>query len=237
MATNSPINLGLPQTPRLSPAGNEVVHGEFQLIYNAVFNLWQALTDLVNQGGGGGEGTGAWGEITGLLSDQADLWSTLQAKLTDSPVNTNTYGRRNGAWVVIPAQTPVSWGDITGSITSQTDLSTLLSGLRTDTNANESDITSILASLPTKVGEAPANGKSYLRRNNAWYEYVSPVIPVVDVHEAPLDGKYYARRNGNWNEVPTGGGGGGTGGVLPLVTGIPPQLVYQDDGSLVYIEL
>lgn len=33
------------------------------------------------------------------------------------------------------------------------------------------------------------------------------------------------------------GTGGGGGGVLPVVAGIPPELVYADDGSLIYVEI
>lgn len=74
-------------------------------------------------GGGGGGGPVSWGSLNGLLSDQADLQSALNAKqnvgnyalaththveaditnlgnyIEDAPSDGNTYGRNNGVWL------------------------------------------------------------------------------------------------------------------------------------------
>lgn len=56
------------------------------------------------------------------------------------------------------------------------------------------------------------------------------------VPEAPEDGTIYGRQNAAW--VPVPGGGGGSGGILPMVTGEivddQPVFVYNPDGSLVW---
>lgn len=132
MATvSSPINLGIPQQPRLVPSPeNSAVYGEFQSVYNALRNLWLALTAFE---GGGGEGV--WGSITGDITTQADLMLRFQtintniatlaaridsndtdianivveineinlelaSKLGDAPSNGQEYVRKNGMWVI-----------------------------------------------------------------------------------------------------------------------------------------
>lgn len=102
---SSLINLQLPESPRLSPRGNEAVYGEFQTVYNALRNLVQGI--------GNGSGVGvAWGAITGNLSDQLDLTTALNAKLSDAPSDGNLYGRKNGSWTV------VTGGGGSGTVTS-----------------------------------------------------------------------------------------------------------------------
>ena len=88
------------------------------------------------------------------------------------------------------------------------------------------------------IGEAPDDGKSYLRRSKAWSEAPAPGIaeapddgksylrkskawseaPAPGIGDAPKDGKSYLRKDQAWVEAPaaTGGStgtGGGTGGA------------------------
>lgn len=170
MPVNSPIDLQLPQTPRLPPSENMAVYSEFQSVYNAIRNLWLALgsasfiDDAPSDGGiygrqngawviagGGGGGGGVWGSITGDISDQTDLI----AKFTT--INNN----------------------ITSINTDISDLWTAL-GLTNSTVANHSTRINALevndadqdVAIATKIGDAPSDGEQYARKNGGWSKVV-----------------------------------------------------------------
>ena len=77
----------------------------------------------------------AWGNITGMLSDQTDLRSALDAKVNtadlgdlayedDAPRDNKQYARQNGTWEEVAGGGGGStyWGGITGRLSNQQDL-------------------------------------------------------------------------------------------------------------------
>lgn len=47
--------------------------------------------------------TATWGSITGLLTDQLDLKAALDTKPGEAPTTGQLYGRKDGAWEIIPS--------------------------------------------------------------------------------------------------------------------------------------
>lgn len=89
---------------------------------------------------------GAWGSITGALSNQTDLQAALNAKANTShthaagdivsgtfatarlgtgTANSSTFLRGDGAWAGLPG---AQWGTITGTLSAQSDLNSALAG-------------------------------------------------------------------------------------------------------------
>lgn len=110
-------------------------------------------------GGGGGGGGVAWGAITGLMSDQADLTAALALKLSDAPSNATTYGRQGGAWVA------VSGGG--GGIPDAPSDGTLYG------RKNAAWVAAPAAGIP----DAPSDGTLYGRKNAAWVAAPAAGLP------------------------------------------------------------
>lgn len=139
MPINSPIDLQLPQTPRLPSEGNAAVYSEFQSVYNALRNLWAAL-------------------------GSASL-------IEDAPSDGQTYGRKDGMWTVVTGGGgSVTWGSITGDINSQTDLIAKFTTINDSLTAINVDLTNLWTAMSTKIGDAPSDGKEYVRKNGIWVE-------------------------------------------------------------------
>lgn len=186
MPYTSPLNLQLPEKPRLNPRGNEAVAAEFQTVYNALRYLVQGI--------GAGVGTGvAWGNITGSISSQLDLVTALNAKIGDAPADGNLYGRKNNSWTIVPG------GGGSGTVTSVGSGTGLTGGPITTSGTLSIANTSVAAG-------------SYTNAN----------ITV----------------NAQGQLTSASSGSPASGGILPLVTGeVPPVLVYLGDGSLVYTSI
>jgi len=88
-------------------------------------------------------GTALWGSIAGILSDQVDLQSALDAKITDpgSAVNGEvlTYSGGVISWAPLPV-TAISWGDIGGTLSAQTDLQSALDAKMSNPMTTPGDI-------------------------------------------------------------------------------------------------
>ena len=101
------------------------------------------------QGPAGPSGQGAWGTITGDISEQTDLQDALDLKantadlgdmamVDDAPSNGQEYVRKNGDWAVSSGGGgggDATWGSITGTLSNQTDLQSAL-----DAKANSADL-------------------------------------------------------------------------------------------------
>ena len=92
------------------------------------------------QGPAGPSGQGAWGTITGDISEQTDLQDALDLKantaalgdmatVDDAPSNGLEYVRKNGDWAVSSGGGgggDATWGSITGTLSNQADLQSAL---------------------------------------------------------------------------------------------------------------
>lgn len=100
------------------------------------------------------------------LYSKATLDTLLAAKLADAPIDGSTYGRKDGAWEIIPPSGSATWGAITGTVTDQTDLVSYVTGLGyitgiawgsiTGTVTSQSDLTSYLGSNYYPLSSNPA---------------------------------------------------------------------------------
>ena len=93
------------------------------------------------QGEPGQDGASQWGEITGILSNQVDLYNALNGKQEKLVSGTNIK-TINGSSILGSGNVEINsgvWGNITGTLSNQTDLQTALNG-----KADTSDVTSIV---------------------------------------------------------------------------------------------
>ena len=148
----------------------------------------------VNVGGTVPVASIVWGDITGMLGNQTDLASALNAKLEvstaastyylqtnpsgfigDAPSNGSQYARKNGAWDVVSASGG-TWGSITGTITSQTDL---VSYVENQTNAyalrdaTARDYTTSLDAFPITLASTGGLYSVELQINNIGYQGIA----------------------------------------------------------------
>lgn len=213
MATNSPINLQLPQQPRLPVEGNAAIYSEFQSVYNAIRNLWQALgsasliDDAPSDGNiygrqngawviaSGGGGSVTWGSITGNINDQTDLiakFTTVNNNITAINVELADL------WTAL-ASTNANVLSLQTRMTAAEDKNTEQDGRLT---AIEAVNTAQDAAIAAKIGDAPTDGQEYVRKDGAWV-------------------------------VASASTGGGV--YMPMVTGDkPPVFIYDEDGGLIY---
>jgi hypothetical protein len=148
----------------------------------------------VNVGGTTPLQTVEWGEILGVLGDQTDLATALNAKLETSTAAT-TYAALSGATftgeVITPASTTSNAGlTITpgvapsaptdGEIWATTsDLQVRLNGV-TETLADQSWV-----QAQGYLTDAPSDGNQYARKNGAW-NVVSSTAPYITSVSSPL---------------------------------------------------
>ena len=91
--------------------------------------------------------------------------------------------------------------------------------------------------LAEKIGDAPSDGKQYVRKNGAWGEVD---IPESGIGEAPKDGKQYVRKDGNWELISTNeicqitlNSNQGDSDAASLI-GASVKIVSVEDGSELY---
>jgi hypothetical protein len=139
--------------------------------YGCIANVWTL------QGGGGG---GAWGGITGILSNQTDLQAALNARITaglvltvGSPgVDTNVASEKAVRTAIAAVVT--SWGQIAGTLSSQTDLQTALNSKPTavlvtsvgtpGSNSNVPSEAAVRSAITS--GNPPGGGTNSLQTNS-----------------------------------------------------------------------
>lgn len=94
-----------------------------------------------------------------------------EVSVPEAPVDGNTYGRKDEAWVDISSGVGGTWGTISGDIENQTDLQAEL-----DEKADISSLSTVattgsyndLSNKPTIISEAPQDGTQYARQDGAW---------------------------------------------------------------------
>ena len=138
---------------------------------------------------------------------QADAIKAIDP-VSDAPKTGSTYGRNNGAWVLVESSEggkgtvvsvngvgPDAAGDVVLAIPTKTSELT-----------NDSDFATV-ANIPTKTSEL-TNDKAFITIED---------VPA-GIADAPSDGKQYARKDAAWSVVEAGGGGAGGGYTLPNPT-------------------
>lgn len=140
---------------------------------------------------------------------QADAIKAINP-VSDAPKTGSTYGRKDGAWVLVEG----SGEGGKGTVVSVNDIGpdeagnvTLPIPKKTSELANDSDFATV-ANIPTKTSQL-TNDKAFITIED---------VPA-GIADAPSDGKQYARKDAAWSVVEAGGAGGGAGGyTLPNPT-------------------
>lgn len=128
---------------------------------------------------------------------QADAIKAINP-VSDAPKTGSTYGRKDGAWVLVEG----SGEGGKGTVVSVNDIGpdeagnvTLAIPTKTSELTNDSDFATV-ADIPTKT--------SQLTNDSAFITLAD--VPA-SLPDAPSDGKQYARKDAAWSVVEAGGGG------------------------------
>lgn len=131
---------------------------------------------------------------------QADAIKAINP-VSDAPKTGSTYGRKDGAWVLVEG----SGEGGKGTVVSVNDIGpddagnvTLAIPTKTSELTNDSNFATT-ANIPTKTSE--------LTNDSAFITLAD--VPA-SLPDAPSDGKQYARKDAAWSVVEAGGGGGYT---------------------------
>ena len=165
------------------------------------------------QGPAGPSGQGAWGTITGDISEQTDLQDALDLKantadlgdmamVDDAPSNGLEYVRKNGDWAVSSGGGgggDATWGSITGTLSNQTDLQSALDAKQntltfdtTPTAASTNPVTSggIKTALDAKANSADL-GDLASQDQVAWSTDISGIPSAFPPETHNHDDRYY----------------------------------------------
>ena len=165
------------------------------------------------QGPAGPSGQGAWGTITGDISEQTDLQDALDLKantadlgdmamVDDAPSNGQEYVRKNGDWAVSSGGGgggDATWGSITGTLSNQTDLQSALNAKQntltfdtTPTAASTNPVTSggIKTALDAKANSADL-GDLASQDQVAWSTDISGIPSTFPPSTHNHDDRYY----------------------------------------------
>ena len=165
------------------------------------------------QGPAGPSGQGAWGTITGDISEQTDLQDALNLKantadlgematVNDAPSNDQEYVRKNGNWAVSSGGGgggDAVWGGITGTLSNQTDLQSALDAKQntltfdtTPTAASTNPVTSggIKTALDAKANSADL-GDLASQDQVAWSTDISGIPSTFPPSTHNHDDRYY----------------------------------------------
>ena len=165
------------------------------------------------QGPAGPSGQGAWGTISGDISEQTDLQDALDLKantadlgdmatVDDAPSNGLEYVRKNGDWAVSSGGGgggDATWGSITGTLSNQTDLQSALNAKQntltfdtTPTAASTNPVTSggIKTALDAKANSADL-GDLASQDQVAWSTDISGIPSTFPPETHNHDDRYY----------------------------------------------
>lgn len=162
------------------------------------------------------------GEIDGLNDVTITTAMGSAGFLTDAPIDSRTYARRNGEWRVLPLDSTVEGTGILVQILGPEEVPEKI--------VREIEIVTDELTVVDGDGQAgnPTLGLADTAATPGTYGDADN-IPQITVDQKG--------RITNITEV-AATGGSSTGGILPVVTGeVPPVFVYLDDGSLVYAEV
>jgi hypothetical protein len=208
--------------------------------YGCIANVWTL------QGGGGG---GAWGGITGILSNQTDLQAALNARITaglvltvGSPgVDTNVASEKAVRTAIAAVVT--SWGQIAGTLSSQTDLQTALNSKPTavlvtsvgtpGSNSNVPSEAAVRSAITS--GNPPGGGTNSLQTNSGSGTFQGNTGDTLDPGTGGMKLRYglqtgqAATASGGWQ--PAGLTSGMAGIAVADVAGNPPAVVLPTSGG------
>ena len=157
------------------------------------------------QGPAGPSGQGAWGTITGDISEQTDLQDALDLKVNtadlgdmatvdDAPSNGLEYVRKNGDWAVSSGGGgggDATWGSITGTLSNQTDLQSAL-------NAKQNTL--IFDTTPTAASTNPVTSGGIKTALDAKANSAD-LGTMAEEDDAASDNKVYGRKDGAWYDL------------------------------------
>ncbi len=175
--------------------------------------------------GGGGSGPATWGNITGVLGAQSDLWAALQNKqpLLPSGGTASNYLRGDGVWAVPPTggSSAATWGAITGTLSSQADLinalnakegilpaGTAIQYIRGNKTLGTLDKAAVGLSSVDNTSDA---GKPISNAAQSALDSKEPTI-------APGNTTQYWRGDKTWQTLPTGGSGAAWGSITGSIS-------------------
>ena len=157
------------------------------------------------QGPAGPSGQGAWGTITGDISEQTDLQDALDLKantadlgdmamVDDAPSNGQEYVRKNGDWAVSSGGGgggDATWGSITGTLSNQTDLQSAL-------NAKQNTLT--FDTTPTAASTNPVTSGGIKTALDAKANSAD-LGTMAEEDDVASDNKAYGRKDGAWYDL------------------------------------
>jgi hypothetical protein len=154
--------------------------------YVRVNASWQSTaSSLLHNDLGGRDSADAHsqGAITGLNGRLADIEAknaaqdarddsqdaAIAARITDAPSDGSLYARRNSGWAAFTVPTAITvHNDLTGRSAADAHPQSAVTGLEARLSSIESVNTSQDAAIAAKIGDAPNDGKEYVRKSLAW---------------------------------------------------------------------
>ena len=152
-------------------------------------------------------------------AEQIKAQMLAAAPFQEAPVNGQTYGRKDAEWVLVESGgggggTVVS---VNGNLPNAQGNVTITIPTATSDLINDSGFITASA-LPTATSDLT---------NDSGFITLGDVPAPAIATDAPADGKQYARKDNAWTEVTSGGGGGGSSYEYPNPVVVEPDWTYD----------